>query len=338
MEDPAGMSRRMHVCLIGTFLIAALALPDLGWARSRHADPPPTPAPTASPSPSPAPKLLSSVVKDMHIASADLWLRLRERVDPTAASRPSVAALFIHGSLFPGVPTFDRDAADSWLAAALAKGVDPYLLDLDGYGESMPPRARDVAALPRAESDVAAAVAAIAPTHPGGVALVGYDYGGDVAALYALAHPVARLVLVAPLLRPDSQETVLTHPLLRSWLGSEVSDDVAERAIDMALLGTRDAGRRLPPALVIPAGVLASVARPPLTPDTLEALSVPTLLVRGRSDALFSSDDARALTQSARNVKVLEVAGDHQLPWENGGLEAARRIADFLSITGTEVH
>ncbi|MDE2572918.1 MAG: alpha/beta fold hydrolase [bacterium] len=281
-----------------------------------------------------------SLVRDTHIQSSGLWLRLRERVDPSASAPPRTAVLFIHGAVFPGVPTFDRDPADSWLAAALAKGLDPYLLDLDGYGESMPPQRRDVASLPRAVDDVAAAVAAIAPTHPGGVSLVGYDYGADAAALYAAAHPVTRLVLVAPLLQPDriEAETVLTEPLLREWLGREVTDAVATRAITMALLGTRAAGRRTPPALLVPLGVFASLQRPPLPPAAMGSIDAPTLLMRGRSDSVFDAQAARALTAAAPKVQLAEVDGGHRLPWEPSGVEAARRVAAFLSTTGTGVH
>ncbi|HVA38863.1 MAG TPA: alpha/beta fold hydrolase [Candidatus Dormibacteraeota bacterium] len=282
----------------------------------------------------------ASAPKDMHIEADGLWLRLRERVDPAAAAPPATAVLFVHGAVFPGVPTFDRDAADSWLAAALAAGLDPYLLDLDGYGESMPPRGRDVCSLPRAVADVAAAVAALARSHPGGVDVVGYDYGADVAAAYAAGTPVTKLVLVAPLLAPDALEdqTVLTAPLLRAWLGSRVPAAVAERAVTMALLGTRDAGLRTPPALVVPAGVFASLVSPPISPAMLDSISAPTLLVRGRSDAVFDEADARELLGGAPRVRLLLVDGDHRLPWEAGGVEAAREIATFLSTTGTPVH
>lgn len=281
-----------------------------------------------------------SVARDTHIAAGGLWLRLRERVDPDAVAAPQTAVLFLHGAVFPGVPTFDRDAADSWLAAALAQGLDPYALDLDGYGESMPPRTRDVASLPRALGDVSAAVAVLAATHPGGVALVGYDYGADVAALYAASHPVAKLVLVAPLLHPDQieSETVLTQPLLRSWLGTQVNDGVAERTIELALLGTRDAGSRNPPALAVPLGVFASLAAPPLSPALFLSLGVPTLLVRGRSDEVFGESEARELGAGAANVSMLELSGGHRLPWEPSGLDAGREIALFLSAKGMGVH
>ncbi|TAM78066.1 alpha/beta fold hydrolase [bacterium] len=339
-SSPRKVSRSMlhGARSLAALLALAALLPAAAWAR-RTAPSPTPPPPTPTPVPAATPLLRPSTVRDTHVASGELWLRLRERLDP-AATPPPAAVLFVHGSVFPGVPTFDRDNADSWLGAALAKGLDPFALDLDGYGESMPPLARDVASLPRAVGDVAAAVAAIAASHPRGVALVGYDYGADIAALYAATHPVTALVLVAPLLQPDpiESETVLTAPMLRSWLGEEVSEAVAQRAIAMALLGTRDAGRREPAALVVPAGVFASTAQPPLTPNLVASLSMPTLLVRGRLDAIFDGDAAHALANGGAHVTVIEVPGDHRLPWEPGGAEAARRIADFLSATGTKVH
>ena len=321
--------------LLAALLVLAALLPAAALAR-RTAPTPVPPPPAAAPTATPA--LSAGTVQDSHIASGDLWLRLRQRSNPASLSPEAV--LFIHGSVFPGVPTFDRDVADSWLVPALAKGLDPFVLDLDGYGESMAPLARDVASLPRTMGDVAAAVAAVAATHPRGVALVGYDYGADVAALYAASHPVAALVLVAPLLQPDplETETVLTAPMLRAWLGDGVSEAVAQRAIAMALLGTRDAGRREPPALVVPAGLFASMSPPPLTPSLVASLSMPTLLVRGRLDAIFDGDAAHALANAGAHLTLIEVPGDHRLPWEPGGVEAARRIADFLSTTGTAIH
>ncbi|TAM58323.1 alpha/beta fold hydrolase [bacterium] len=321
---------------MAVLLMLAALLPGPASARRAGPHPPsPTPTPSATATPPPRP----GQVRDTHIVSGDLWLRLRERFDAT--STPAQAAvLFIHGAVLPGVPTFDRDPGDSWLRAAMNQGFDAYALDLDGYGESMPPLAASGgASLPRAVSDVAAAVAVIAASHPRGVALVGYDYGADAAALYAAAHPVAALVLVAPLLQPLDPaltDAALTAPMLRSWLGDDVGEGVAERAIGMALVGTRDVGRRDPPALLIPAGVRASLAQPPALPAA--ALAMPLLVVRGQLDALFGGDAARALAGACAHATVLDVPGDHRLPWEPGGMEAAERIAKFLSATGTGIH
>lgn len=130
--------------------------------------------------------------------------------------------LFVHGSGSPG-SSFDVDLpGGSWLDNAARAGLHAYALDIRGYGLSTrPPSMREAperhppfAFTADAVEDVAAVVDHLLARHRvEQVALVGWSWGGTIAAQYTSTHDakVSRLALYAPLYlldepRQDSAE------------------------------------------------------------------------------------------------------------------------------------
>jgi pimeloyl-ACP methyl ester carboxylesterase len=131
-------------------------------------------------------------------------------------------AVFVHG-----LGGESLDWAD--VAEALADRVDPYALDLPGFGESPPPP-RGALTL---DAHAAAVVDVIKAIDRGPVHLIGNSLGGSVATRVAAEHPelVKTLTLLSPAL-PD------LRPRLWSWqLLVTLLPVVGTRIVDRALRG-----------------------------------------------------------------------------------------------------
>ncbi len=118
--------------------------------------------------------------------------------------------VFIHGSPdgWHGYIQFFRDSTLYQRARLVA-------LDRPGYGKSG--WGRPERSLPKQAAAVAAVIDAVSPS--GRAVVVGYSYGGPVAARLAMDSPgrVSRLILVAPALDPDLETWRWIRPLLSAF-------------------------------------------------------------------------------------------------------------------------
>jgi pimeloyl-ACP methyl ester carboxylesterase len=123
------------------------------------------------------------------------------------ASRNGPPILLLHGARVPGIGSFDLRVPGGSLAADLARaGLDVYLMDVRGYGQSTRPA--EMAEAPAAHvplvrsaeaaSDIGAVVDWIcAERKVASVSLFGWATGGHWAGFYASLHPsrVSHLIL-----------------------------------------------------------------------------------------------------------------------------------------------
>lgn len=137
----------------------------------------------------------------------------------TAARPPRL--LFAHGSAEAGAAAFPAQVA------AFPSASFPVL---PGYGGEAP-----------AVGDVAAAAHSLALATGGVDGVVGYSYGGVVAAMAACMEQPAALVLVEPALFQLSRDRLATRRLIERlepvYLDASLTDETFERAFLRALTG-----------------------------------------------------------------------------------------------------
>ncbi len=138
---------------------------------------------------------------------------------PTGARSPRL--VFVHGSGHAGAAAFPAQAA------AFPSATFPVLA---GYGDEAP-----------AVGDVAASAQAIAMSSTDAEAVVGFSYGGVVAAMAACMEQPAALVLVEPALFQLARDRPATAGLIQRlepiYLDATLTDATFERALMRALTG-----------------------------------------------------------------------------------------------------
>ncbi|HKD03357.1 MAG TPA: alpha/beta fold hydrolase [Terriglobales bacterium] len=164
--------------------------------------------------------------QDLFVAG-DPGVRLFVREVKT--SDAGAAILLVHGARVPGLASFDLPVEGGSLAADLARsGLDVYVMDVRGYGQSTRPVEMEqpaeahapVVRSNEAVRDVGAVVDAIrVRRHAPGVGLFGWATGAQWAGYYASLYPekVSVLILLNGLYRGGSSEAVVGH-------GSDLED------------------------------------------------------------------------------------------------------------------
>lgn len=166
--------------------------------------------------------------EDFFVAG-DPGIRLFVREVTNANSGPPI--LLLHGARVPGLASFDLPAAGGSLAGDLAEsGLDVYVMDVRGYGQSTRPGAMEQPAAlhaplvrsNEAARDIGAVVDAIRERrHVAQVALFGWATGGQWAGYYASLYPgkVSALILLNSLYRGDSKQPMIGR-------GSDLEDPI----------------------------------------------------------------------------------------------------------------
>lgn len=162
---------------------------------------------------------------------SDPGVRLFVREVKSADNGGGQPILLLHGARVPGLASFDLPVAGGSLAADLAQaGLDVYIMDVRGYGQSTRPAAMEEppamhAPLVRsneAARDIAAVVDAIRDRrHVDRVALFGWATGGQWAGYYASLYPgkVSALILLNSLYRGSSKQPMIGR-------GSDLEDPI----------------------------------------------------------------------------------------------------------------
>lgn len=261
--------------------------------------------PASDPAAGPATEVVTAVTAD----GVRLVLRRFAATGPARGAVLCTHAMMVHGRYFHG--------RDGGFAAALAgHGLDVYVLDWRGHGDSKPPHPRggtwtfdDYVTL-----DLPAALAAVAAasgTRPADVALLGHSLGGLVA-LAALGTGVVqarRLVLAATSVwLPGPRGPWRRRALMATYDG--VARALGHAPIKALRLGSEDE-----PASYV--AQLASWARTGRWTsrggvDYLAALrhvTTPTWAVVGAGDRLCGPADARALLARLPGDVALRVVG-----------------------------
>ncbi len=234
------------------------------------------------------------------------------------------AVIFMHGWAGSGA-YFDRTIEHLDLMRMRA-----ITFDFRGHGDSGP---SDSFGLDELAADVlAVADAAGAETF----VLVGYSMSGKFAQYVSCLHPnrVLGQVLAAG---TTAGELPLPDELLEGWYGCAGSEERMAELIEPFLTGpvpegvklafARDAAKASRAALV---GTMRSVTSTSFA-DRLDAASVPTLVLGGRLDELFTPDVVQATIFAPLRAARLEFLDcGHEIPMEMP-LEFARVIAAFVA-------
>lgn len=245
---------------------------------------------------------------DHSAQKGDVRLFLRRKLDPSAAGRGTV--LFVHGSTWAGLPTFDLHVAgrshSSVLTYFAERGFDAWAVDNEGYGLSDKSRqiTCDVA---NGADDLAAAARYIQGLNGGQpLMLYGISSGALKAALFAQRHPelVSRLVLDAFVWTGENSPTLIERRKKLDYWSSRI-----RRPIDLAYVQgvfTRDhpgvaedaainalAEATLAQGQEVPTGSYIDMcAHLPLVDP--RKITVPTGILRGEFDGVAAYEDVRA--------------------------------------------
>lgn len=256
--------------------------------------------------------------------------------------------IYVHGSTFGAELSvlYPLDGR-SWAQALCEAGLNVWAFDFAGYGASdRYPRdaAQPVGDLEQALPQLQRVVAAVrVRNHGRRVSLLAHSWGGTVALRYASAHPdeLASLALFAPILARDASAAppapASSHLLLSAWaqyrrFTEDVPAGAAQplseahfQAWSTAFLATdSDAGTRMPPAVLSPAGPQSDV-RALCSGQALydaAAITTPTLLVRGEWDSACDAADMDRLRALLANATQATIPGATHLMH----LEAARGL------------
>ena len=179
--------------------------------------------------------------------------------------------------------------------------------------------------------------------HPESV-LIGYSMGAALALRLAIAHPPARLVLLAPLWRllgpawplgailPMLRHVIRDVPLIRSEADlaqADLRQFIARAApdLDLEVRATRQELRR---RTRLPTSRLAELWRLTIiSGEAARAVRTPTLLIQGASDTVVRRSDTRQLAaRLAGAIQLHELAAGHLL-LEPGG-SAWRSVRELV--------
>lgn len=230
-----------------------------------------------------------------------LWL-------PADADAPAPVVVLIAGS----GPT-DRDGnsalglrtdAYRMLAEALARrGVASVRFDKRGVGASGVNFAAEQVTLSDFVDDAAAVLAQVRSDRRfGAVTLVGHSEGGLIATMLASRAPVEGLVLLATAGR--SFRTLLREQLARQLDASQL---VELDRVMAAVAEGRDPGDVPPPLDPLFAPGVRAFLRSILDVEPvplLRAITAPTTVIQGETDAQVTVADARALAASRRGIRL----------------------------------
>lgn len=220
---------------------------------------------------------------------------------PADAAFPLPVVVLIAGS---GPTDRDCNSALGLRTDALARrGVASVRFDKRGVGASGANFAVDAVTLSDFVDDAATVLAQVrADRRFGAVTLVGHSEGGLIATMVASRARVDGLVLLATAGR--SFRTLLREQMARQLDASQLVE--LDRVV-AAVAGGRDPGA-VPPPLdrLFPPGVRAflrsilDVEPVPL----LRAITAPTTVIQGETDAQVTVADARALAASRRGIRL----------------------------------
>lgn len=257
-----------------------------------------------------------------HILTASDGTELNLWEQPTATNSDE-AVVFVHGAITNSralfAPPVEDDNSYSWLKATTDFGKNAYALDIRGYGDSEQPPAFDepptendpVARAKTVKEDVRAAVEFAQSRHET-VHLVGVSWGTMTIGRYLDEYDpdIATFTSCAPVYKPEYDFTLITEALgvdreLDAYM-IESREEVLERrgdpdstlfeAVWEAQAGSRQ-GMNDRDAYVGPLGAFKDTieccrGNPPYNP---EGIAVPTLVIRGRDDAISQRPDATTL-------------------------------------------
>lgn len=245
---------------------------------------------------------------DHSAQKGDVRLFLRRKRDDRAKDPASI--LFVHGSTWAGLPTFDLDvpgrANSSVLAYFAERGFDAWVVDNEGYGLS--DKSRQITCDVANGADDLEAAARLIQKHNGGrpLMLYGISSGALKAALFAQRHPalVSRLVLDAFVWTGENSPTLIERRKKLDYWASRL-----RRPVDLAYVQgvfTRDhpgvaedaainalAEATLAQGNEVPTGSYIDMcAHLPLVDP--RKITVPTGILRGEFDGVAAYEDVRA--------------------------------------------
>lgn len=252
---------------------------------------------------------MTIATKDHSTHKGEVRLAMR-RKRSTAAASDRGTILFVHGSTWAGLPTFDLAVRgrphSSVLEYFAGQGFDAWSVDNEGYGlsDKSRPINCDVA---NGADDLEAAVRYIRTINGNRpVMIYGISSGALKAALFAQRHPdqVARLVLDAFVWTGDNSPTLierrkkldfwssrLRRPIDNAYVHSVFNRDhpgVADEAVINAL-----AAATLAQGHEVPTGSYVDMcAHLPLVDP--RKIKVPTAILRGEHDGVAAYEDVRA--------------------------------------------
>lgn len=251
---------------------------------------------------------MAIITTDHSTQKGEVRLFLRRKREDRAEDRGSV--LFVHGSTWAGLPTFDLQVPGRHHSSVLSyfaeRGFDAWALDNEGYGLSDKSRqiTCDVA---NGVDDLETAARYIRKHNSGRpLMLYGISSGALKAALFAQRHPelVARLVLDAFVWTGENSPTLIERRKKLDYWSSRL-----RRPIDLAYVKgvfTRDhpgvaedavinalAEATLAQGHEVPTGSYIDMcAHLPLVDP--RKITVPTGILRGEFDGVAAYDDVRA--------------------------------------------
>jgi len=238
--------------------------------------------------------------------------------------------------------------AHTWDTVAMALDRPLVAIDLPGHGHSDGPRGGPQALTENAE-DVAAAIRALAPSAQ---AVVGMSMGGMTSLALSEVAPelIRQLVLVDILPSPDKAMAKRIHDFVDGPETFQSFDEILTRTAAFNPTRTESSLRRgiLHNAVQLddgtwqwrhrrhrrPAGPAASeqaAERNAALWDTVSALTMPVMLVRGMADGSVLTDDQEAeLLRRLPTARVDHVEGAGHSVQGDKPVELAALIADFV--------
>ncbi len=251
---------------------------------------------------------MSITTEDHTTLKGEVRLFMRQKRPAAGADRGTI--LFVHGSTWAGLPTFDLAvpgrANSSVLEFFAGQGFDAWTIDNEGYGLS--DKSRQITFnVANGADDLEAAVRYIQTKNGGRAPMIyGISSGALKAALLAQRHPemVSRLVLDAFVWTGENSPTLIERrkkldywssrirrPIDLAYVHSVFNRDhpgVADEAVIVAL-----ANATLAQGSEVPTGSYIDMsAHLPLVDP--RRITVPTGILRGEFDGVASYDDIRA--------------------------------------------
>ncbi|HYH51401.1 MAG TPA: alpha/beta fold hydrolase [Acidimicrobiia bacterium] len=244
------------------------------------------------------------------------------------------AVVFIHG--FP----FDSSMWEPQIPVAVAAGRRAVVPDLVGFGQSDVPADRSAYSIDRYADLVAALISDLGL---GRVVVAGLSMGGYIALAIARRHPdvLAGLVLADTRADPDTAEGRQTRADNQTVVEEKgdvtpLVDGLLERILsegsprhDEARLRLSDVMRATAPAGWI--GALEAMKNRRDQTDLLPAISVPTLVVVGDSDALVPLDVAERMAKAIPGSRLEVVPGAGHIANLESPEVFNRVFAEFLA-------